>query len=66
VVVDRPDRHRRAALRKRQPQRAKDLPENLTATTAAAANVFIQLPDEVIDLEEVERDILREALEKHG
>ena len=43
-----------------------DLPENLTATTAAAANVFIQLPDEGIDLEEVEREILRQALEKHG
>jgi transcriptional regulator of acetoin/glycerol metabolism len=45
---------------------SKDLPENLTATTAAAANVFIQLPDEGIDLEEVEREILSEALEKKG
>src|SRR5262249_29319244 len=65
VVVDRPDRHQRAALRKRQPHRAKDPPENLTAATAATA-VFIQLPDEGIDLEEVERETLREALEKHG
>jgi len=45
---------------------SKDLPENLTATTAAAANVLIQLPDDGIDLEEVEREILRQALEKHG
>jgi two-component system NtrC family response regulator len=44
----------------------KDLPENLTATTAAAADVLIQLPGDGIDLEEVEREILRQALEKHG
>jgi DNA-binding NtrC family response regulator len=44
----------------------KDLPENLTAATGNAANVLIQLPDEGIDLEEVEREILRQALEKHG
>jgi hypothetical protein len=64
VVVDRPDRHHHAVLRKRQPHRAKDPPDNLIATTAA--NVFTQLPDEGIDLEEVERETLREALEKHG
>src|SRR5215813_11022839 len=45
---------------------SKDLPENLTATTTAAANVLIQLPDDGIDLEEVEREILRQALEKHA
>jgi len=45
---------------------SKDLPENLTSTTGAAANVLIQLPDDGIDLEEVEREILRQALEKHG
>lgn len=43
-----------------------DLPENLTATTGSAANVLIQLPDDGIDLEEVEREILRQALERHG
>ena len=43
-----------------------DLPENLTATTGAAANVLINLPDDGIDLEEVEREILRQALDKHG
>jgi two-component system, NtrC family, response regulator AtoC len=43
----------------------KDLPENLTATTGHAANVLIQLPDDGIDLEEVEREILRQALDKH-
>ncbi len=42
-----------------------DLPENLTATTDHAANVLIQLPDGGIDLEEVEREILRQALDKH-
>jgi len=44
----------------------KDLPENLTATTGSAANVLIELPDDGIDLEEVEREILCQALEKHG
>ncbi|MEP7270886.1 MAG: sigma-54 dependent transcriptional regulator [Acidobacteriota bacterium] len=43
-----------------------DLPENLTATTGSAANVLIQLPDDGIDLDEVEREILRQALEKCG
>ncbi|MGE0129199.1 MAG: sigma-54-dependent transcriptional regulator [Blastocatellales bacterium] len=44
----------------------RDLPENMTATTGNAANVLIQLPDDGIDLEEVEREILRQALEKHS
>ncbi|MGH9847402.1 MAG: sigma-54 interaction domain-containing protein, partial [Blastocatellia bacterium] len=44
----------------------RDLPENLTETTGNAANVLIQLPDDGIDLEEVEREILRQALDKHG
>ncbi len=44
----------------------RDLPENLTATTGNAANVLIQLPDDGLDLEEVEREILRQALDKHG
>ncbi len=43
-----------------------DLPEQLTQTTGNAANVLLQLPDDGIDLEEVEREILRQALEKHG
>lgn len=43
-----------------------DLPDNLTAATSAAANVLINLPDDGIDLEEVEREILRQALDKHG
>jgi two-component system, NtrC family, response regulator AtoC len=42
------------------------LPEDLTATNGSAANVLIQLPDDGIDLEEVEREILRQALEKRG
>ena len=44
----------------------KDLPDNMTATTGNASNILIQLPDEGIDLEEVEREILRQALEKRG
>ncbi|MBL8208326.1 MAG: sigma-54-dependent Fis family transcriptional regulator [Blastocatellia bacterium] len=44
----------------------KDLPDNMTATTGNASNVLIQLPDDGIDLEEVEREILRQALEKRG
>ncbi len=42
-----------------------NLPENLTTVTGNAANVLINLPDDGIDLEEVEREILRQALEKH-
>jgi DNA-binding NtrC family response regulator len=42
-----------------------DLPENLTAATGHAANILIQLPDDGIDLEEVEREILRQALDRH-
>jgi DNA-binding NtrC family response regulator len=34
--------------------------------TADAANVLIKLPDDGIDLDEVEREILCRALEKHG
>jgi len=45
---------------------AGDLPENLTSSTGSAANVLVQLPDDGIDLEEVEREILRQALDKHG
>ena len=41
-----------------------DLPENMTGATGNASNVLIQLPDDGIDLEEVEREILRQALEK--
>ncbi len=32
----------------------------------AEQDVLLQLPDDGIDLEEVEREILRQALEKHG
>jgi DNA-binding NtrC family response regulator len=41
-----------------------DLPENLTLQTGHAANVLLQLPDEGIDLEEVERELLRQALDR--
>lgn len=44
----------------------KDLPENLTAAMGHAANVLVHLPEGGIDLEEVEREILRQALDKHG
>lgn len=43
----------------------RDLPENLTAGAGHAANVLIHLPEDGIDLEEVEREILRQALDKH-
>lgn len=43
-----------------------DLPENLTAVTGHAANVLVHLPDDGIELEEVESEILRQALDKHG
>ena len=43
-----------------------DLPENLTVATGNVANVLINLPEDGIDLEEIEREILRQALDKHG
>src|SRR5262249_54121108 len=41
-----------------------DLPDNLVASTRHAGNVFVHLPEDGIDLEEVEREILRQALDK--
>ena len=43
-----------------------DLPDRLRATEQRFGNVRIELPDEGISLEEVERELLLGALEKHA
>ena len=43
-----------------------DLPENISQPPAHAANVLLQLPPEGLSIEEVEREIIRQALEMHG
>ncbi len=44
---------------------AEHIPEHIKRPPAHAGNVLIQLPEEGIDLEEVEKDIIRRALEKN-
>ena len=43
-----------------------DLPERLHASGRRFGNVRVELPDEGISLEAVERDLILAALEKHG
>jgi two-component system NtrC family response regulator len=43
-----------------------DLPEHLGHTVKSFGNVLVHLPEEGFSLEELERDILREALELHS
>jgi two-component system NtrC family response regulator len=43
---------------------AEDLPEELTASSAAAAPLWPNLPEEGVSLEAIERDLLSRALEK--
>ena len=42
----------------------EDLPEEIRNTKRAVSNFLIELPESGIDLEEVERDIVRQALER--
>jgi two-component system NtrC family response regulator len=43
---------------------AEDLPEELTAPSAAAAPLWLNLPEEGVSLEAIERDLISRALEK--
>ncbi len=44
----------------------EDLPENISQPPAHAANVLLQLPPEGLSIENIEREIIRQALEMHG
>ncbi len=44
----------------------EDLPENIHHPSKHAANVLLELPPEGLSIEEVEREIIRQALEMHG
>lgn len=44
----------------------EDLPEEIRRPRASAANVFIELPLQGLSIDEVERDIIRQALDMHG
>ena len=43
-----------------------DLPENISQPPAHAANVLLELPPEGLSIENIEREIIRQALEMHG
>ena len=43
-----------------------DLPENIRRPPQHAANVLLELPPEGLSIEQVEREIIRQALEMHG
>jgi two-component system NtrC family response regulator len=45
---------------------SEDLPAEIRQCESRVANIFLKLPDEGIDLEEIEKEILVQALEKHG
>ena len=44
----------------------EDLPENVRRPPAHAANVLLELPPDGLSIEEVEREIIRQALEMHS
>lgn len=45
--------------------RAKDLPPQVRQTKSRVSSISLKLPDEGIDLEQVEKEILVQALERH-
>lgn len=45
---------------------AEDLPEEIKKVQSAAGSLSFNLPEDGIDLEEVEKEIIRQALEKNG
>jgi two-component system NtrC family response regulator len=57
---------RLAVLAKDSEVRLEDLPSEIRQPESRVANISLKLPDEGIDLEEVEKEILLQALEKHG
>ncbi|GAC1446497.1 MAG: sigma-54 dependent transcriptional regulator [Pyrinomonadaceae bacterium] len=44
----------------------EDLPENIRRPVTNAANVLLELPPQGLSIEQVEREIIRQALEMHG
>lgn len=57
---------RLAVLAKDNVIRVENLPEELRRAESRVASMGLKLPEESIDLEEVEKEILLQALEKHG
>jgi two-component system NtrC family response regulator len=57
---------RLAVLAKDNLINVETLPEELRAAESRIANIGLKLPEEGIDLEGVEKEILLQALEKHG
>jgi len=57
----------RSLLLRRRPQRltVEDLPDNIRATAARPLHFLLNIPDEGIDLEEVEKELLIYSLRKH-
>ena len=43
----------------------EDLPENIRRPPSHAANVLLELPPDGLSIEQVEREIIRQALEMH-
>ena len=57
---------RLAVLTKNSVLQVDDLPEEVRRAESRVASISLKLPEEGIDLEEVEKEILLQALEKHG
>lgn len=45
---------------------ADDLPSEIRISSSRIANISLKLPEEGIDLEQIEKEILLQALEKHS
>ncbi|MBZ5525478.1 MAG: sigma-54 dependent transcriptional regulator [Acidobacteriia bacterium] len=57
---------RMAVLAKSSVLQVDDLPEEIRRAESRVASIGLKLPEAGIDLEEVEKEILLQALEKHG
>lgn len=57
---------RLAVLAKDNLIREETLPEEIRRAESRVASIGLKLPEEGIDLEEVEKEILLQALERHG
>jgi two-component system NtrC family response regulator len=57
---------RQAVLAKDGVIRVEDLPSEIRRSESRIANINLKLPDEGVDLEEIEKEILLQALEKSG
>jgi two-component system NtrC family response regulator len=57
---------RLAVLARGQLLELQHLPEEIRCAESRVASIGLKLPEEGIDLEQVEKEILLQALEKHG